>query len=188
VASPVPAPPIVEAFPLTSTSSLKTTLSIPGGLGFTKKAGDPQGVPSEPQVVQEEAPTPYIPSPTAPLLLTQALLEEVIFSIREEFRAANKNMELAILDQALRVTDGELTLGVHGSIQEDIANKMKPELLGMLRKLSGATQLSIAVIQQEEDPNEKGKLYTSTDKLKFLREKHPALMELQRKFDLEVDF
>lgn len=97
-------------------------------------------------------------------------------------------MELAILDQALRVTDGELTLGVHGSIQEDIANKMKPELLGMLRKLSGATQLSIAVIQQEEDPNEKGKLYTSTDKLKFLREKHPALMELQRKFDLEVDF
>ena len=176
---PAPAVPI---------SPLKTTFSIPGGLGLTKKVGDPQVAASE-QLVQEEiAPTPYIPSTTAPVLLTQALLDEAIFTIKEEFRSANKNMELAILDQDLRITEGELLLQVQGSIQEDIANKMKPELLGMIRKFSGATQLSIVVAQQEEDPDEKGKLYTSTDKLKFLREKHPALMELQRKFDLEVDF
>lgn len=167
---------------------LKTTLSIPGGLGLTKKAGAPQDVISEEQVPVEAPEPTLIPPAAAPVQLTQALLDEAIFSVREEFRAANKNMELAILDQDIRVTDGELLLQVHGSIQEDIANKMKPELLSLLRKISGATQLSIAVVQQEEEPDETGKLYTSTDKLKFLREKHPALMELQRKFDLEVDF
>jgi hypothetical protein len=171
-----------------STSSLKKTIAIPGGLGLTKKAGEPEVIPTEPQANAEEAPPTQAPSSGAPVVLTQDLLDGAIFSVREEFRAANKNMELAILDQDIRVTDGELLLLVHGSIQEDIANKMKPELLGLLRNFSGATQLSIAVLQQEEDPDEKGKLYTSTDKLKFLREKHPALMELQRKFDLEVDF
>jgi hypothetical protein len=170
-----------------STSPLKKTIDIPGGLGLTKKAGAPQEVASE-QPIEELAPTTHVSSTAAPVVLTQALLDEAIFSVREEFRAANKNMELAILDQDIRVTDGELLLVVHGSIQEDIANKMKPELIGLLRNFSGATQLSIAVVQQEEGADEKGKLYTSTDKLKFLREKHPALMELQRKFDLEVDF
>ena len=180
----------MEATPVATvpTSSLKKTIAIPGGLGLTKKAGAPQEVASEQPLEEEVVPAPALSNSAASVLLTQALLDEAIFSVREEFRAANKNMELAILDQDIRVTDGELLLLVHGSIQEDIANKMKPELIGLLRKFSGATQLSIAVVQQEEEPDEKGKLYTSTDKLKFLREKHPALMELQRKFDLEVDF
>jgi len=65
---------------------------------------------------------------------------------------------------------------------------MKPELMGLLRKFTGATSFTIGIVQQEEAVDDKGKLYTSTDKLKFLREKHPALMELQRKFDLDIDF
>jgi len=92
------------------------------------------------------------------------------------------------LDQEIKVLDGEITLQVSGSIQEDIAQKMKPELMGLVRKFTGATSFTISIVQQEEEVDDKGKLYTSTDKLKFLREKHPALMELQRKFDLDVDF
>jgi hypothetical protein len=180
----------VEVIPVAAapTSSLKKTIAMPGGLGLTKKVGAPQEVSNEQPLKEEVVTTAYLANTAAPVLLTQGMLDEAIFSVREEFRAANKNMELAILDQDIRVTDGELLLLIHGSIQEDIANKMKPELIGLLRKFSGATQLSIAVVQQEEEPDEKGKLYTSTDKLKFLREKHPALLELQRKFGLEVDF
>jgi hypothetical protein len=122
------------------------------------------------------------------LVLTQDMLSEAIFSIQEVYRTANKNLELALLDQEIQVRQGELILKVTGSIQEDIALKMKPELVGLVRKFTGATTFSITIVQQEEVPDEKGKLYTSTDKLKFLREKHPALMELQRKFDLDVDF
>ncbi len=120
--------------------------------------------------------------------MTQELLEQAIISIQEVFRNANRNLELTILDQEISVHNGEITLQVSGSIQEDIAQKMKPELLGLIRKFTGASSFTISVVQQEEQVDDKGKLYTSTDKLKFLREKHPALIELQRKFDLDVDF
>ena len=131
----------------------------------------------------------YVSTPPAPeILLTQELLDQAIFSIQELFRTENKNLELTLLDQEISLQKGEITLQVSGSIQEDIAQKMKPELVGLIRKFTGATSFTISVVQQEEVPDEKGKLYTSTDKLKFLREKHPALMELQRKFDLDIDF
>lgn len=120
--------------------------------------------------------------------MTQELLEQAIISIQEVFRNANRNLELTILDQQISLQNGEITLQVSGSIQEDIAQKMKPELLGLIRKFTGASSFTISVVQQEEQVDDKGKLYTSTDKLKFLREKHPALIELQRKFDLDVDF
>lgn len=122
------------------------------------------------------------------LVLTQDLFNQAIFSIQDVYRTANKNLELTLLDQDIQVKEGEMILKVTGSIQEDIALKMKPELAVLLRKFTGATTFSISIQQQEELIDEKGKLYTSTDKLKFLREKHPALMELQRKFDLDVDF
>ena len=137
-------------------------------------------------VVEESSYTPTTPVPE--LVLTQDLLNQAIFSIQDVYRTANKNLELTLLDQDIQVKQGEIILLVTGSIQEDIALKMKPELVGLVRKFTGATTFSITVQQQEEVLDEKGKLYTSTDKLKFLREKHPALMELQRKFDLDVDF
>lgn len=137
-------------------------------------------------VVEEPSYTPA--APAQELLLTQDLVNQAIFSIQEVYRTAKKNLELTLLDQDIQVKQGEMILSVTGSIQEDIALKMKPELMGLIRKFTGATTFSITIQQQEEVPDEKGKLYTSTDKLKFLREKHPALMELQRKFDLDVDF
>ena len=137
-------------------------------------------------VVEEPSYTPT--APVQELVLTQELLNQAIFSIQDVYRTANKNLELTLLDQDIQVKQGEMILLVTGSIQEDIALKMKTELVGLVRKFTGATTFSITVEQQEEVPDEKGKLYTSTDKLKFLREKHPALMELQRKFDLDVDF
>jgi hypothetical protein len=170
-------------------SSLKSTFSIPSSLGQTKKLGESSQQEEVNSVAEEVVTTTYGSTPPAPeILLTQELLDQAIFSIQELFRTANKNLELTLLDQEISLQKSEIILQVSGSIQEDIAQKMKPELVGLVRKFTGATSFTISVVQQEEQVDEKGKLYTSTDKLKFLREKHPALMELQRKFDLGVDF
>jgi hypothetical protein len=168
---------------------LKPTFSIPSSLGQTKKLGETKVEEEVPQVAELVEEPSYTAAPaTQEIPLTQDLLDQAIFSIQDVFRTANRNLELALLDQEIKVQNGEITLHVSGSIQEDIAQKMKPELMGLVRKFTGATSLTISIVQQEEAIDEKGKLYTSTDKLKFLREKHPALMELQRKFDLDVDF
>ena len=179
-------PPIASA---PKSSGLKPTFAIPSSLGQTKKLGETKSQGEESQVADVVEEPSYTPaSPVQELVLTQELLNQSIFSIRDVYRTANKNLELTLLDQDIQVKEGEMILLVTGSIQEDIALKMKPELVGLVRKFTGATTFSITIAQQEEIPDEKGKLYTSTDKLKFLREKHPALMELQRKFDLDVDF
>jgi hypothetical protein len=178
--------PVAEAPKL---SPLKPTFSIPSSLGQTKKLGETKVEEEIPQVAEQVEEPSYAAAPAAQaILLTQELLDQAIFSIQEVFRTANRNLELTLLDQEIKVQNGEITLQVSGSIQEDIAQKMKPELMGLVRKFTGATSFSISIVQQEEAVDDKGKLYTSTDKLKFLREKHPALMELQRKFDLDVDF
>ncbi len=121
-------------------------------------------------------------------VLTQSMLDAAIPAVREYFLKANKNMELAILDQPIKVEDGKVFLQVLGSFQEQIANKMAPEFLDILRNLSGANQLSVSVELKEEIQNGRPKLYTDTEKLRFLKEKYPSLIELQRKFGLEVDF
>jgi hypothetical protein len=98
-------------------------------------------------------------------------------------------MEVAILDQQIQVRDnGEVVLKVMGHVQEEIAGKMKPDLVGLIRQLTGAERVVITLELREEVDNGKPKLYTNTDKLNYLREKHPALAEFQRKFGLDVDF
>lgn len=123
------------------------------------------------------------------IVLTQQLLDMHIFSIQEHFRVADKKFELAILDQQIQVRDGgEVILEVMGHMQEEIAGKMKPDLVSLIRQFTGADRVQISVEVKEEVDNGKPKLYTNSDKLNFLRQKHPALAEFQRKFGLEVDF
>ncbi len=123
------------------------------------------------------------------LVLTQELYDLYIFSIREQFVLANKQMELAILDQPAKVREGGLlVLEVVGHVQEEIAAKMKSELVRLIRQFTGAERVQISIELKEESGSSKPMLYTNTDKLNFLREKHPALKEFQRKFGLEVDF
>lgn len=123
------------------------------------------------------------------LTLTQELFDSHVESIRIHFKEADKNLELAILDQEIKVrTDGEVILEVAGHMQEEIAGKMKPELAGLVRQLTGADRVMISVELKEEVETGAPKLYTNTDKFNYLRERHPALAELQRKFGLEADF
>lgn len=122
-------------------------------------------------------------------MVTQELLDLHIFSIRAHFKKENKNFELAILDQEIKVREGgEVVLEVAGHMQEEIAGKMKQELVGLIRQFTGADRVLISVELKDEVENENSKLYTNSDKFNYLREKHPALAELQRKFGLEADF
>lgn len=121
--------------------------------------------------------------------VTQELLDLHIFSIRAHFKKENKNFELAILDQEIKVrAGGEVVLEVVGHMQEEIAGKMKQELVGLIRQFTGADRVLILVELKEEVETGAPKLYTNTDKFNYLREKHPALAELQQKFGLEADF
>lgn len=171
-----------------SKSPLKSTIAIPTSLFQTKKLVDEKMKAPEPAIPENKPEEVLSNAVQETVQLTQEMLDLVIYQVKEHYRQANKNLELAILDQPIKVINGEVFLQVMGSVQEEIANKMRPDLLGLLRKLTGANQLSVSIDHIEEIQDDKPKLYTNTDKLRYLRDKHPALAEFQRKFGLDVDF
>lgn len=97
-------------------------------------------------------------------------------------------MELAILNQKIMVLGNEICLEITGHVQEEIALKMKPDLLSMIRDFTGLKRVSMKLEVKEEIETGKNNLYTSSDKFNFLKNKHAALAEFQRRFGLETDF
>jgi hypothetical protein len=122
------------------------------------------------------------------LLLTQAALDLAMPQIKQHFQDAGRSMELAVLEQDIKLVGGQLVLEVMGQLQEDIVEKMKAELVRMLRELTKSTRFSIKVNVKEEIESNSKRLYTSTDKLNHLKTIHPALSDFQRRFGLETDF
>lgn len=120
--------------------------------------------------------------------LTQEFFDQVLPKILENFKSQNRGMELAILNQPIKVLGNEIWLEIMGHVQEEIALKMKPDLLSMIRDLTGIKRVSLKLELKEEIETGKNKLYTSSDKFNFLKNKHGALAEFQRRFGLETDF
>ena len=122
------------------------------------------------------------------VLLTQEALDLALPRIRASFQDAGKSMELAILGQEIKIVEGQLILEVMGQLQEDLADKMKSELVRMLREITKSTKVTIKLEVKEELQSNVNRLYTSTDKLNHLKKIHPALSEFQNRFGLETDF
>ncbi|MDX5338072.1 MAG: hypothetical protein LPK25_03525 [Cyclobacteriaceae bacterium] len=173
--------------PKSKPAALRSTIAIPTSLHHTKKLVEEK---AKVEVVEErkEIVVETVSAEKPKTVLTQVMLDSRLFEIRDFYKQANKNLELAILDQKINVVDSVISLQVMGHVQEEIANKIRPELTGLIRKLTGADDFSIQVELREEMESQGPKLYTNSDKFNHLKSKHPALAELQRKFGLDVDF
>lgn len=167
---------------------MQRTISIPKNLGHTKQLADQKA-----KLALESFKSPEKQEEVAEVIvagreLTQEILDGIFPDIREHFQKLGKSMELAILGQAIKMNHGVVILEVMGHVQEELALKMKPELVRIVRELGSVNHFKVEVDIKEELESERNKLYTSTDKFNFLKEKHAALGEFQRRFGLETDF
>jgi hypothetical protein len=120
-------------------------------------------------------------------ILTQELLYQSLPEILAHFKAQDKNMELAIL-QTIHVQDSKAILYVSGHVQDELAQKMRAELINVIREKTGVGGCKI-VIESRDDLESNAKVYyTDSDKLQRLKELHPALADFQKRFGLETDF
>ncbi|SIT12756.1 hypothetical protein [Belliella pelovolcani] len=106
----------------------------------------------------------------------------------EEFKSNHKNLEVTVFKQPFRLDGEQITFLLNGEIQEEIFGKIRGEVQQLLRRKLNNYSVSILSEIHEEAVPEGKRLYTSTDKLNYLLEKHAPLRELQRKFGLETDF
>jgi len=117
-----------------------------------------------------------------------AKVKSEINEIIEDYKVHHRSLEITVLKQPI-ILDGEtITFQLNGEIQEGIFQKIKPEILQILRRKLNNYSIHLDAVIKEEEPNGKRKLYTSTDKLNHLLEKSPALEDLKRRFGLETDF
>jgi len=88
------------------------------------------------------------------------MLDQYLPEVIELWKSEKRNLELAILQQVKKVEEGTIFMEVMGHVQEEIAEKMKPDLIGIFRKKSGAGKISIQLDVKEEDDAGAPKLYT----------------------------
>jgi hypothetical protein len=97
-------------------------------------------------------------------------------------------METAVIKQPFEINGQQVLFFLNGEIQKDIFLKLKPELTLLLRQSLQNYKVEISFKIKEEVGSNVRRLYTSTEKLMYLREKSAALKELQKRFGLETDF
>lgn len=94
--------------------------------------------------------------------------------------------EQLVLNRALTLNGTTIHITLDNTLQVGYLTEVKPDLLGYLRdKLQNSQiQLEHTVTQQEV----KKMIYSSQDKYNFMANKNPALHELRKVLNLEVDY
>ncbi|WP_338872295.1 DNA polymerase III subunit gamma/tau [Spirosoma sp. SC4-14] len=94
--------------------------------------------------------------------------------------------EQVVLNRELTLNGTTVHLTLDNTLQVDFLTELKPDLLGYLRKELQNSQIQIEhkVVIQEV----KKMIYSSLDKFNYMAEKNPALHELRRVLNLEVDY
>lgn len=118
----------------------------------------------------------------------QSKIQEVLDKVIQEFKEMGNNMEISVIRQPFEIRGEKIIFLLNGEIQKDIFVKLRPELTGRLRRFLQNRNVEVSFQINPQPVSTASKLYTSTDKLLYLREKSPALKELQKRFGLETDF
>lgn len=169
-------------------SPVQKTIAIPDSLSAAKKLVNekPKAIETSPQETVQEVSA--VKQPQLAEIFDLEKLNQVMYDVIEQYRSQHKNLEVTVLKQPIRLEKETVTFQLNGEIQHDIFLKIKPEVLQFLRRKLNNYSVSLEAIIVEEELEGKKKLYTSSDKLQYLREKSPALVELQKRFGLETDF
>ncbi|WP_408641412.1 hypothetical protein [Spirosoma telluris] len=94
--------------------------------------------------------------------------------------------EQVVLNRELTLDGTTIHLKLDNTLQVDFLTELKPDLLGYLRSELQNSQIKLEhqVVFQEV----KKMIYSSQDKYNYLAEKNPALHELRKVLNLDVDY
>ncbi|QNH61651.1 DNA polymerase III subunit gamma/tau [Hymenobacter sediminicola] len=128
--------------------------------------------------------------PSGPTTGLPAINDEVLQRVWKELTEERKPvsmMHYSLLNRPVQANEQHLILlRVDNPVQEDLFNELRAEFLGELRRRTGYPRLNVQVEVVERVETGR-KLYTSTDKMDYLMEKYPMLLEMKQKLGLDVD-
>lgn len=102
--------------------------------------------------------------------------------------AGNRQLFTTLTTARIELTDTNLAIMfIHNEAQKEILTNVRQEFLDNVRQQLSNNTVGLD-IRIEEAPVSTAKVYKPSDKFKFLAEKNPALLELKKRFDLELDY
>ena len=172
VTAALPTRPQIAPLPRPATSRLRSTASLTT-VPVQTKTDKPESFAPAPSYAEK----PFNLDELRDAWITFAKLR------RQQNDSATEQM---VLNRALTLSGTVIQITLDNSLQVDYLTEVKPELLAHLRDQlqNSRIQLEHIVTQQEV----KKMIYSSQDKYNFMADKNPALHELRKTLNLEVDY
>ncbi len=102
--------------------------------------------------------------------------------------AGNRQLFTTLSTSRIELNDTNLiTLNIHNEAQKEILMNVKQDFLDYLRSELSNNTIGMD-IRIEQIQNSTSKAYKPADKFKYLAEKNPSLLELKKRFGLELDY
>lgn len=114
------------------------------------------------------------------------MLEETWTTLAKKKKAAGRDQLFMLMNQPYEFNNNTILLNITSSLQEDLINEYRTEIVQFLR--SSLKNQQINILTRLVKPETKKMIYTPQEKFNFLAEKHPALLTLKEKFNLDPDF
>ncbi|MBC7695188.1 MAG: DNA polymerase III subunit gamma/tau [Burkholderiales bacterium] len=104
----------------------------------------------------------------------------------EKVSTGNKQLYATLTSSKISFTDKTILIELNNEVQKEMLVGIKQDMLDELRKLAKNRLLQLEIKVSEVVGEVKA--YKPADKFKLMAEKNPALMDLKKRFDLDIEY
>ena len=134
----------------------------------------------------------------APLLLkisdsdlkTEVTFDKVkaaVFSFAEaKHQQGSRQLAISLTTSVIEFVNNSITITINNETQREQLQSIKQELIDDLRKTLNNNLIALQISITQGDIQSKA--YKPADVFKNMAEKNPSLLELKKRFDLEIDY
>lgn len=119
-------------------------------------------------------------------LSSDKALEAVKQFAEEKSKSGNKQLYATLTSSKISLIDKTILIELNNEVQKEMLIGIKQDMLDELRRLANNRQLQLEIRVSEVVGEVKA--YKPADKFKLLAEKNPALLELKKRFDLDIEY
>ncbi|MCD6017574.1 MAG: polymerase subunit gamma/tau [Bacteroidetes bacterium] len=119
-------------------------------------------------------------------LTTDRAMAAVKQFAEEKNKNGNKQLYATLTSSKITLVDKTILIELNNEVQKEMLVGIKQDMLDDLRKLASNRQLQLEIKVSEIVGEIKA--YKPADKFKLMAEKNPALLELKKRFDLDIEY
>lgn len=139
-----------------------------------------QSVVSEAKVISEDVENTDVE------LTNDSAMTAVKLFAEEKNKNGNKQLYATLTSSKISLSDKTILIELNNEVQKEMLVGIKQDMLDDLRKLARNRQLQLEIKVSEIIGEVKA--YKPADKFKLMAEKNPALLELKKRFDLDIEY